>query len=118
MARKLRGRVAARRVCAEPFAELSERLLAAGESYLKIERTCFGVAYVISLLEAYGLVNGATFRSDTEVCTPPSPPPFKLLSAPACPPPPAHVAFAESFGPFEASWALGALVSRLMSTTV
>jgi hypothetical protein len=138
----------ARAVCAQDFGSLSARLLAAGKNPLKVERACFGGAYVISLLEAYGLIDGATFLETSEhkaadsavdesscsrMSPSPSAPPLASLSAQftadclsdgellaaastSPPSPPAHVVFADSFGPFEASWALGALVSRLMAT--
>jgi hypothetical protein len=95
----------ARVVCREPHGDLSARLAAAGEKQLKIDRACFGVSYVIALLEAYGLV-----RVDDDSQRKIGEEEEEAAASAA----PARVVFADSFGDFEASWALGALISRLM----
>jgi len=119
-------------LCAEPWPVLLARLgpEGKGENILKVERLCFGAAYVLELLSAYGLLRpehnmnaNANAPADDYNSTSSDHDNDHALNNET-----AHavgrdgsgnggarVVFVESFGELEASWALGALVHRLLS---
>lgn len=123
-------------LCAEPWPELLARLGLEGksENILKVERLCFGAAYVLELLSAYGLLRpeheaitttsggGAGAESGNDSSTSNDDNDDVNVGAPrlvgrsdSSGSEGARVVFVESFGEVEASWALGALVHRLLA---
>jgi hypothetical protein len=108
-------------LCAEPWARLHARLaVRKGENPLKVERLCFGAAFVLELLAAYGLLRtdpGCETASNDAASAHASGSGRGDHDQTACESSGgggARVVFAESFGDLEASWALGALVHRLL----
>jgi len=116
-------------LCAEPYPQLAQRL-DGRESSLKVARACFGSAYVLSLLSAYGLLDQGNMQFQS---SPAEGPPqeegevdekgkegvgdeeMEKEAKHALPRDVPRVVFAESFKGFEGSWALGALVHRLLA---